>query len=121
MTASYDIGVGRCSEVGQDYVLVKVDAVIGKKLAPDDPWRRSGTSLLRCDRKFCSPRRTPQVGEELYLDSAAIARQAAATLDVLGDGRFRDVDLKNILSGPPPMAASAPTQTQRLAFHRRGK
>lgn len=119
MTTAYDIGVGRCCEVGGDMVVVRLDAVVVKKLVPEEPWRRSGISMLRCDRKFCSQRRPPAVDEELFLDSAAIARHASATLDLFGDGQFRKVDLKGILEGLTPLPA--PPVGPKSFYPRRGK
>lgn len=119
MTSTYDVGVGRCCEVNSDLVVVKLDAVVVKKLLPDEPWRRSGVSVLRCDRKFCSDRRPPCVDQELFLDSAAISRHAPATLDLLGDGRFRKVDLKSILDGLKPLPA--PPAGPKSFYPRRSK
>ena len=120
MTSAYDIGVGRCCAIGDGVVLVMIDSVIAKRLLPDEPWRRSGTSVLRCDRKACSQRRPPVVNEELYLDSAALARHASAALDLLGNGDFQPVDLKAILIGLKPLPAP-PAVSKKTAFIRRGK
>lgn len=119
MTSSYDIGVGRCCEIGGDVVAVKLDSVIAKKLAPDQPWRRSETSVLCCELRLCSERRPPQLNEEVYLDSAALSQHASAALDVLGDGNFRKVDLKVILKGLTPLPA--PTPRPKIAYPRTTK
>jgi hypothetical protein len=111
---TYDIGIGRCSDISDDAVVVRLDSVMVKKLTPDQPWRRSGTSVLRCDRKLCSRHRPPQVDQELYLDSGALARSAPALLDLDGDGKFRKVDLNVILDDLDPAPAPAP-QTKRTA------
>jgi hypothetical protein len=103
----YDIGMGRCSEIADDSVVVKLDSVIVKKLTPDQPWRRSGTSLLRFDRKLCSVKRPPQLDQEVYLDSAALMRKAPASLDLDGNGAYRPVDLRVILDGLDPLPAQA--------------
>jgi hypothetical protein len=116
----YDIGVGRCSAIEGDMVYVRLDALIAKRLAPDAPWNRSGTSVLRCGRAFCSQRRPPKEGEEVYLDSAALARAVPAEIDVLGNDRFRPVDLSIVLSAMAPIRA-APTPSAKLPFMRRGK
>jgi hypothetical protein len=111
---SYDIGMGRCAEIAGDSVVVKLDSVIVKKLTPEQPWRKSGTSLLRFDRKLCSPRRPPQLDQELYLDSAALTRKAPASLDLDGNGAFRPVDLRVILEGLDPLPAPSPRPKQAV-------
>ena len=111
---SYDIGMGRCAEIAGDSVLVKLDSVIVKKLTPEQPWRKSGTSLLRFDRKLCSARRPPQLDQELYLDSAALTRKAPASLDLDGNGAFRPVDLRVILDGLDPLPAPSPRPKQAV-------
>jgi len=120
MKPAYDIGVGRCSEIEGELVYVRLDALIAKRLAPESPWNRSGTSVLRCLRAYCSKQRPPKAGEECYLDSAVLARETPAELDVLGNGRFNNVDLRIILTAMAPISA-APRPAVRLAFPRRGK
>lgn len=120
MNPAYDIGVGPCSKIDGDLVYVRLDALIAKRLAPDSPWNRSGTSILRCRYSYCSTRRPPKAGEECYLDSAALTRAAPAELDVLGNDRFRNVDLDVILSAMAPIGA-APTPAARFMSTRRGK
>jgi hypothetical protein len=111
---AYDIGMGRCSEIAGDSVVVKLDSVIVKKLTPEQPWRKSGTSLLRFDRKLCSAKRPPQVDQEVYLDSAALARKAPASLDLDGNGTLRQVDLRVILEGLDPLPAPTPKTKQAV-------
>jgi hypothetical protein len=120
MNAPFDIGVGRCSEVAGDMVYVRLDALIAKRLAPDSAWNRSGTSILRCQRAYCSERRPPKAGEECYLDSAALARAAPAEIDLLGDNRFAKIDLRTILASMTPVSA-APAPFVKLTYPRRGK
>jgi len=105
---AYDIGMGRCAEISDKSVVVKLDSVMVKKLSPDQPWRRSGTSLLRFDRKLCSTTRPPQLNEELYVDSAALARRSTASLDLDGNGVSTAVDLRVILEGLDPLPAPTP-------------
>lgn len=105
---NFDIGIGRCVEISADLVVVKVDSVILRKLMPQIPWRRTGTSLLRCDRKACSKERPPQIDAELYLDSKAL-RGSRAFLDLEGDGTFLKVDLSVIadsIDAPSPTGKS---------------
>jgi hypothetical protein len=109
---SYDIGMGRCAEIAGDSVVVKLDSVMVKKLTPDQPWRKSGTSLLRFDRKLCSSKRPPTLDQELYLDSAALTRKAPASLDLDGNGALRQVDLRVILEGLDPLPAPNPKTKQ---------
>jgi hypothetical protein len=111
---AYDIGMGRCSEIAGDSVVVKLDSVIVKKLTPEQPWRKSGTSLLRFDRKLCSVKRPPQVDQEVYLDSAALLRKAPASLDLDGNGTLRQVDLRVILDGLDPLPAPTPKTKQAV-------
>jgi len=113
---AYDIGLGRCRVIDGESVVVELDSVIVRKLVPDLPWRRSGTSLLRCDRRLCSDRRPPQLGEELYLDSTQLSRAAPAELDLEGNGRHRAVDLRIILDGLDPLPAPEP-QPKRPNYH----
>ena len=56
---SFDVGMGRCTEITDDSVTVKLDSVLVHKWFPAEPWRRPGTSLLRFDRKLCSTERPP--------------------------------------------------------------
>ena len=44
---TYDIGIGRCAELGDETVVVKLESVMVERLSPGHPWQRSGTSLLR--------------------------------------------------------------------------
>jgi hypothetical protein len=120
MTASFDIGVGRCSEVAGDIVYVRLDALIAKRLAPQSIWNRSGTSILRCQRSYCSNRRPPKAGEECYLNSAALARVAPAEIDLLGDNRFIKIDLRTILESMTPISP-APAPIVKPTYPRRGK
>lgn len=113
---AYDIGLGRCRAIDAESVVVELDSVIVRKLLPDVPWRRSGTSLLRCDRRLCSDRRPPQLGEELYLDSTQLSRAAPAELDLEGNGRRRTVDLRIILEGLDPLPAPEP-RPKRSGYH----
>jgi hypothetical protein len=105
---AYDIGMGCCAEISEKSVVVKLDSVMVRKLSPDQPWRRSGTSLLRFDRKLCSATRPPQLNQELYIDSAALARKSPAALDLDGNGINRSVDLRVILDGLDPLPAPSP-------------
>lgn len=111
---AYDIGMGRCLEIAGDSVVVKLDSVIVKKLTPSQPWRKSGTSLLRFDRKLCSVKRPPQVDQEVYVDSAALARKAPASLDLDGNGAWGQVDLRVILEGLDPLPAPTPRAKQAV-------
>ena len=120
MTAPFDIGVGRCCWVDSDVIHVRLDALIAKRLAPQSTWNRSGTSILRCQRSYCSDRRPPKVGEECYLDSAALARAAPAEIDLLGDNRFTQIDLGTILKSMTPIGA-APAPFVKSAYNRSGK
>ena len=117
---SYDIGMGYCAEINEKSVLVKLDSVMVRKLSPDQPWRRSGTSLLRMDRKLCSAVRPPQLNQEVYIDSAALARKSAATLDLEGNGVGRPVDLRVILEGLDPLPAPTP-KPKSSSSHRSAK
>ena len=120
MISPYDIGIGRCEAIEGDIVYVRLDALIAKRLAPESPWNRSGTSVLRCRLGLCSQRRPPRVGDELYLDSAELTRAAPAEIDALGNGKFRAVDLRVVLTAMSPIPA-APAPSAKHAFTRRGK
>ena len=116
---AYDIGMGRCAEINDKSVVVKLDSVMVKKLSPEQPWRRSGTSLLRFDRKLCSATRPPEINQELYVDSAALARRSVATLDLDGNGSSTSVDLRVILKGLDPLPAPMPKP--KSSSHRSSK
>src|SRR5882757_739680 len=105
---AYDIGMGFCAGLDGGSVLVKLDSVMVKKLSPGQPWRKSGTSLLRLDRKLCSATRPPQVDQEVYVDSDALAHKSVASLDLDGNGINMKVDLRVILDGMNPLPAPAP-------------
>jgi len=114
---AYDIGMGCCAEIDEKSVVVKLDSVMVRKLSPAQPWRRSGTSLLRFDRKLCSATRPPQLNHELYIDSAALSRKTPASLDLEGNGVNMSVDLRVILDGLDPLPAPAP-KPKSSASHR---
>ena len=73
---SYDIGIGLCAGIEGANVVVKLDSAVVSKLIPKQPWRKSGTSLLQFKSDLCSARRPPEVGSEVYLDSAALTKNA---------------------------------------------
>lgn len=120
MTPVYDIGIGRCSAIEGDMVFVRLDSLIAKRLAPESAWNRSGISVLRLSRSLCSKQRPPLVGEEAFVESSTLASAALAELDILGNGRFQDVDLRIILTSMTPIAA-APAPWVKPAFPRRGR
>ncbi|NCT68475.1 MAG: hypothetical protein GXC76_12670 [Rhodanobacteraceae bacterium] len=105
---TYDIGIGRCTEVDGDTVVVKLESVMVQRLSPDQPWRRSGTSVLRLNRKLCSPRRPPEPDRELYLDRAALSKRSIGALDLGGGGETISVDLRALLDGLDPQPSAGP-------------
>jgi hypothetical protein len=112
---SFDVGVGRCIEITDLSVTVKLDSVMVHKWFPSEPWRRPGTSLLQFDRKLCSTERPPQLDQEIYVNADALRRKATGSLDLDGSGASCTlVDLRAILDGvnpmpsPPPKAKSSP-------------
>ena len=105
---TYDIGIGRCTEVDGDTVVVKLDSVMVKRLSPEQPWQRSGTSLLRLNRKLCSAARPPAPDRELYLDRAALSKRSIGALDLAGDGETISVDLRALLDGLDPQPSAGP-------------
>lgn len=116
---TYDIGIGSCIAIDGDVVLVKLDSVMVKRLVPDAPWRKSGTSTLTLSRVLCSVRRKPEVGGEVYLDHAALTRTAPGRLDLNGDGVLLPVDLRHLLDNLHPQEAPAPAAKGRSMFGRR--
>jgi hypothetical protein len=120
MTGTYDIGVGRCSGIDGNLIYILLDALIAKRLVPEAPWNRSGTSVLRCDRSYCSHERPPRVDEELFLASAALAKPARADIDLGGDGHYRPVDLRVIVNSMTPILP-APKPGPKLAFPRNSR
>ncbi len=105
---TYDIGIGRCTEVGEDTVVVKLESVMVKRLSPDRPWQRSGTSLLRLNRSLCSATRPPEADRELYIDRAALSKRSMAALDLAGDGETISVDLRALLNDLNPQPSAGP-------------
>ena len=91
---SYDIGIGRCAAIDANSIGVHLDSVMVSRLLPDQPWRKSGTSMLQISPKVCSSKRPPEVGAEVYLDRAALAKDSKASLDLAGDGVMISVNLQ---------------------------
>jgi hypothetical protein len=112
---TYDIGIGRCSELGEETVVVKLESVMVQRLSPAQPWRRSGTSLLRINRKLCSATRPPLQDREVYLDRAALSKRSMATLDLSGDGSTIQVDLRALLEGLDPQPSAGPQSKSRAS------
>jgi len=110
---TYDIGIGRCAELGDDTVLVRLDSVMVQRLSPGQPWQRSGTSLLRLKRSLCSTVRPPRPDSEVFLDRAAISKRAVATLDLAGDGETMSVDLRALLNDLDPQPSPGPQAKSR--------
>ncbi|MFC4821866.1 hypothetical protein [Dokdonella ginsengisoli] len=106
---SYDIGIGRCTEVSGDTVVVKLESVMVKRLSPDQPWQRSGTSLLRLNRNLCSAERPPQPDRELYVSRSALSKRSMASLDLAGDGETVSVDLRALLNDLDPQPSAGPS------------
>lgn len=105
---TYDIGIGRCTEVGDDTVVVKLESVMVRRLSPDHPWQRSGTSLLRFNRNLCSATRPPQPDREVYIDRAALSKRSMAALDLAGNGSTISVDLRALLNDLDPQPSAGP-------------
>lgn len=105
---TYDIGIGRCSELAEDTVVVKLESVMVKRLSPQHPWQRSGTSLLRINRKLCSSTRPPEPDQEVYLDRAALSKRSMAALDLAGNGATVSVDLRALLNDLNPQPSAGP-------------
>jgi hypothetical protein len=105
---TYDIGIGRCTEVGEDTVVVKLESVMVKRLSPDQPWQRSGTSLLRINRNLCSATRPPEPDREVYIERAALSKRSMAALDLAGNGATVSVDLRALLNDLDPQPSAGP-------------
>lgn len=106
---SFDVGMGRCTEITDESVTVKLDSVLVHKWFPLEPWRRPGTSLLKFERKLCSTERPPQLNEEIYINSDSLKRKIMGSLDLDGSGaKHTSVDLRIILDGVEPMPPPAP-------------
>lgn len=116
---TYDIGIGRCTEVANDTVLVKLDSVMVKRLSPQQPWQRSGTSLLRLNRNLCSALRPPEPDAEVYIDRAALSKRSMAALDLTGDGATVSVDLRALLNDLNPQPSAGPQSKGRSGDRRR--
>ena len=117
---SYDIGIGRCAAIDANSIGVHLDSVMVSRLLPDQPWRKSGTSLLQISPKVCSSKRPPEVGAEVYLDRAALAKDSKASLDLAGDGVMIPVNLQRLLKDLDPNPAPAPA-TKGRGSHSKAK
>ncbi len=105
---TYDIGIGRCMEVGDDTVVVKLDSVMVERLSPGFPWQRPGTSTLRLKRDLCSATRPPQPDREVFVDRAALSRKSMGALDLTGSGKTISVDLRALLNNLDPQPSAGP-------------
>ena len=111
----YDIGIGRCADIAEALVAVRLDSAMMRRFAPTDPWRTSGSCMLWLTLDQCSARRPPVVGGEVYLDSATLDSVGRAALDVGNTGTRVDVDLgmlirdtQPVIEPPQPVAANVP-------------
>lgn len=116
---SYDIGIGRCTEMNGDTIVVKLESVMVQRLSPGQPWQRSGTSLLRISRKLCSTTRPPQLEHELFVPRAALAKRTVAMLDIAGNGDAIQVDLRALLADLDPQPSAGPSSKSSRAAVRR--
>lgn len=110
---TYDIGIGRCAEVIDDTVVVKLESVMVERLQPGHPWQRPGTSLLRLKRNLCSATRPPQPDREVFLDRAALAKRTMGSLDIAGNGSTVSVDLRALLNNLDPQPSAGPQTKSR--------
>lgn len=120
ITMSYDIGIGRCAAIDATSIGVQLDSVMVSRLLPGQPWRKTGTSLLQISPKVCSAKRPPEVGAEVYLDRAALAKDSKATLELSGDGKKIAVNLQKLLNDLNPDPAPPPA-TKGRGSHSKAK
>lgn len=106
---TYDIGIGRCVEIGDDTVVVKLESVMVERLSPGHPWQRPGTTTLRFKRELCSATRPPQPDREVFVDRAALSRKAMGALDLTGNGKTISVDLRALLNNLDPQPSAGPS------------
>jgi hypothetical protein len=111
---TYDIGIGRCAEVIDDTVIVKLESVMVERLQPGHPWQRPGTSLLRLKRSLCSATRPPQPDREVFLDRAALSKRTMGSLDIAGNGSTVSVDLRALLNNLDPQPSAGPQTKSRV-------
>lgn len=104
---NYDVAIGKCIALSAASLDVHVDSSIVSRFVPEHPWQRAGLSVLRIPRRFVSAKRPPAVGDEVFLDHAALAKGGNAQLDLQGDGTFIAVDMKAVVQDMDP-ATSAP-------------
>lgn len=105
---SYDIGIGLCTGIQGREISVGLDSAMLNKLRPDFPWLKSGTGSLTFSSRFCSTKRTLKIGDEVYLNSASIAKRAEARLAIAGAADSMQVDLHALLRDLDPLPAPAP-------------
>ena len=119
---TYDIGIGRCTEINDDTVVVKLESVMVKRLSPEHPWQRSGTSLLRLNRSLCSAVRPPERDSELYLDRAALSKRSMAALPPSHAlWKMDNVVVTPHISGPSTPDEIAPVFNDNLARYLAGR
>ncbi|KAB2896625.1 MAG: hypothetical protein DWB45_02595 [Xanthomonadales bacterium] len=105
---TYDIGIGRCMELGDDTVVVRLESVMVQRLSPGYPWQRPGTTTLRLKRDLCSTTRPPQPDQEVFIDRAALSRKSMGALDLAGNGKTISVDLRALLDNLNPQPSAGP-------------
>ena len=105
---TYDIGIGRCMELGDDTVVVRLESVMVQRLSPGYPWQRPGTTTLRLKRDLCSTSRPPQPEQEVFIDRAALARKSMGALALAGNGKTISVDLRALLDNLNPQPSAGP-------------
>jgi hypothetical protein len=110
---TYDIGIGRCAELGDDTVVVKLDSVMVERLSPGHPWQRSGTSTLRLKRTLCSATRPPQLVRDVFLVRSGLSMRAMGALDLTGSGSTVSVDLRALLNNLDPQPSAGPQSKSR--------
>jgi hypothetical protein len=110
---SYDIGIGRCTEVHDDTVVVKLDSCMVERLEPGYPWQRPGTTTLRFKRNLCSTTRPPQPDREVFIARDALAKRALGQLDLAGNGATKSVDLRALLNNLDPRPSAGPQTKSR--------
>lgn len=116
---SFDIAIGQCTEVGENFAVAKLDGAMLRKLRPTYAFVGQPDVYLRVPLSICSARRPPRPGQELFLDSAKALAGTGAALSMQKHGDYAAVDVRLIANGMEPMPRPAPEQKKPFIGGRR--
>ena len=86
---SFDVGMGRCTEITDDSVTVKLDSVLVHKWFPAEPWRRPGLLLVGARPATVGPGQVP--GDRTSAPLAGLQTRATLVSEWPSSGRVQAV------------------------------